>query len=143
MSFDYGSTGWYSKYRLSNYVRCVRGGPFWPFDPSDRLQIVDDDTAKDTLTNLVWQRSDDGQTRSWEQAQQYCADLVLAGKTDWRLPTIGQLQTIVDHTTWNPAISTEVFSAQSTYYWSDSINARLPGRRVGRVFRRWLLGLGP
>jgi len=119
VNFGYGYAYWNVK-GDAHYVRCVRGGPYWPFDPSDRLQIVDDDTAKDTLTNLVWQRSDDGQKRSWNDALDYCADLILAGKNDWRLPTIEQLQTIIDYTTGDPAISTEVFSAQSGLYWSSS-----------------------
>ena len=109
-----------------DYVRCVRGGPFWPFDPSDRLQIVDDDTAKDTLTNLVWQRSDDGQKRSWNDALDYCADLILAGKNDWRLPPSSNCRRLL---TILPGIrqSARKFSARSSdYYWSSSTNAYDP-----------------
>ena len=55
------------------------------------------ETVTDHKTGLIWQRTDDGQARDWDAAIQYCADLGLVGKTDWRLPSIDQLLTILDY----------------------------------------------
>jgi plastocyanin len=35
---------------------------------------------------------DDGQARHWAEAEAYCAALELAGQTDWRLPSVEELQ---------------------------------------------------
>jgi len=56
---------------------------------------------RDTKTGLVWQDSSESanwkKRKTWDTAKAYCADLTLAGKSDWRLPTIKELQTIVDN----------------------------------------------
>jgi|GEM_PF-664649 len=108
------------------YVRCVRGGPFWPFDPSNILQANTANTVKDTYRGYVWQKSDDGVTRGWEGAKSYCYGLDLDNYSDWRLPTIEELQTIIDYTTYDPALSTEVIQGRSYIYWSSSTHAYDP-----------------
>lgn len=45
----------------------------------------------------------------------------LCGATDWRLPTRGELHSIVDYSRYNPSIDTDYFPyTQSYLYWSDS-----------------------
>lgn len=56
-----------------------------------------DNTITDVYTGLVWQADDDGTTRDWPGALDYCEDLVLAGRSDWRLPNGKELQSIVDY----------------------------------------------
>ena len=77
------------------------------------------DTVTDHKTGLVWQRTDDGQKRNWADAGQYCVDLVLGGKSDWRAPSIDELVTIVDFSQPGPAID-PVFNCHSDFYWSGS-----------------------
>ena len=56
-----------------------------------------DGTVTDLNTGLVWQKSPDFQTlRTWNQAVTYAASLVLAGKSDWRLPTVKELYSLID-----------------------------------------------
>jgi len=102
------------------FVRCVRGGPFWAFDPSVRLQIITANTVWDSYTSYAWQRNDDGLARTWAAAKTYCDQLELDGSTDWRLPTVEELLTIVDYTVNNPALSTEIFIGRSNWYWTSS-----------------------
>jgi hypothetical protein len=50
-----------------------------------------DGTVTDNTTQLMWQKGDDGTERNWADAGQYCANLILAGHDDWRLPLVGEL----------------------------------------------------
>lgn len=42
-----------------------------------------------------WQRCDDGNIYSWEQANAFCNTLVLGGYSDWRLPDKNELKSLV------------------------------------------------
>ncbi|MEA2061675.1 MAG: DUF1566 domain-containing protein [Thermodesulfobacteriota bacterium] len=107
----------------TSYVRCVRSGPYWSFDPLDYLVIKNDDVVEDVHTGLEWQRADVGVARDWSDACDYCDTLELDGHDDWRIPEVEELNTIVDYTDYGPAISTEVFNRSSMSYWSGSTNA--------------------
>jgi len=50
----------------------------------------------DPDTGLTWTKSDNGTDVDWNQANAYCSNLRLGGYTDWRLPTIDELQGIYD-----------------------------------------------
>ncbi|MBN2034530.1 MAG: DUF1566 domain-containing protein [Deltaproteobacteria bacterium] len=120
VSFYYGDA-YYGEYKsYTNYVRCVRGGPLL----NGSFEDNGDGSVTNTSTGLVWQQADDGRERNWQEALSYCEDLELAGKTDWRLPNIRELQSIVDDGRYDPAID-PVFSAQSSHYWSGSTYANL------------------
>jgi hypothetical protein len=92
-----------------------------------------DGTVTDTDTGLVWQQADDGVERNWEDACQYCQDLVFGGYEDWRTPRIDELRTILDYSRDNPAID-PVFECRSRPYWSGKYLRKPPGPRVARVF---------
>ena len=68
-----------------------------------------DGTVTDNCTGLVWQQEDDGITRLWSDALTYCQDLDLAGSTDWRLPNIRELHSIVNYGKSEPAIDITFF----------------------------------
>lgn len=53
----------------------------------------------DPATGLMWAGKDNGKDVDWHRATNYCRDLRLAGHSDWRLPTIDELQTIYDRYT--------------------------------------------
>jgi len=83
-----------------------------------------DGTVSDNSTGLMWQQQDDGALRNWESALGYCEDLTLAGHTDWRLPDIKELRSIVDNTRYSPAIDLTYFpNTKSSWYWSSSTYA--------------------
>lgn len=89
----------------------------------DRYSLSNnDETVTDHKTGLVWQRTDDGQKRDWDTAVQYCLDLSLAGLTDWRLPSMDELLTIVDYALYFPAINS-VFDSYDDSYWSSTVHA--------------------
>ncbi len=79
--------------------------------------------ATDTLTNLQWQRQDDGVKRTWRAALDYCQSLQIANQFDWRLPTRKELLSIVSFgnngLATHPAIFTGV---KSDWYWTQTKN---------------------
>jgi cysteine-rich repeat protein len=78
-------------------------------------------TVKDNVTGLVWQKALDASSYTWQNAKTYCDNLVLAGCSDWRLPSRMELLSIVDRTKVNPAIDTSKFPGTPGYYfWSSS-----------------------
>jgi len=79
-------------------------------------------TVEDYDTGLVWQDNDDAKTikRDWQGAKDYCQELKLMGFSDWRLPTIKELQSIVDIKRHNPAIKKISKHVTSRHYWSSS-----------------------
>lgn len=77
-----------------NYVRLVRGN----VDYGENNFIDNGDgTITDLSTGLMWQTSDSGVGVDWEEALNYAESLVLADYDDWRLPSVKELQSIVDY----------------------------------------------
>ena len=77
-------------------------------------------TVYDTKTKLTWQQAVPSTTYTWIGAKAYCASLSLGG-TGWCLPTVKELQTIVDDSQTNPSIDTTAFpSTPPSYFWSSS-----------------------
>jgi hypothetical protein len=50
----------------------------------------------DPATGLTWTKQNNGSDVNWNQANDYCSNLRLGGFSDWRLPTIDELQDIYD-----------------------------------------------
>lgn len=96
--------------------------PVAKVDPSATDYTIMSLTTIDNITGLEWQRIDDDVTRTWNVALDYCADLILDGKTDWRLPDVVELQSIVDYgLTVAPIIDSMAFpDTDTTPYWSAS-----------------------
>jgi pimeloyl-ACP methyl ester carboxylesterase len=87
-------------------------------------------TVTDTSTGLMWQQDTarDGEGNydpmNWEEALAYCESRTLGGHTDWRLPTIKELRSLVDYSRYNPAINTAFFpNTVSCSYWSSTTDA--------------------
>jgi len=51
-------------------------------------------TWTDPVTKLMWTKADNGNEVSWTQAVEYCQNMRLEGHTDWRAPTISELNGI-------------------------------------------------
>ena len=117
--FHYGHDD-YDYKSFSYYVRAVRGGQAGSLD---HLVNNGDNTVTDTVTGLMWQQSTD-EKMEWETAISHCEGLMLAGYDDWRLPNRRELSSIVDYSTYSPAINTTYFpDTLSSYYWSSTTNA--------------------
>lgn len=104
----------------TNWVRCVRTGspadkPDSPFEKpllpqgtcvydtdcetgkycvKNTCIVIPADVYTDSATGLSWQ-ANIPKTMSWAAAQTYCDSLDLGGQTDWRVPTISELKSVV------------------------------------------------
>ena len=76
----------------------------------------------DKVTGLMWQRSVDPGTYTWADAKTYCANLALAGFSDWRLPTRIELVSLLDFTVASgPMIDVSAFpDTPNTNFWTSS-----------------------
>lgn len=80
-----------------------------------------DGTVTDTSSGLMWEQAGSSNEMTWEQALAYSEALNCGGYTDWRLPTIKELQSLVDYSRYNPAIDTACFpKAVVSRYWSST-----------------------
>ena len=114
------------------HVRAVRGG----LPPADSLYVDHGDgTVTDTVTWLMWQQETAPGTMTWEQALAYCEDSTLGGHSDWRLPTIRELSSLVDRNRHVPAINLTYFpQTQSADYWASTTVANSPEISWGVYF---------
>jgi len=56
-----------------------------------------DGTVTDNCTGLMWQKEMAPGAYAWQAGLKYCEGLDLAGHTDWRLPNIRELHSLVDY----------------------------------------------
>lgn len=79
-----------------------------------------DGTVTDTITNFMWQQSDDDASRDYQTAVDYCQNLTLGGYADWRLPHIKEYSTIFYRFTNASVLDPTVFAGLETSYWSKT-----------------------
>lgn len=78
------------------------------------------DIVKDSVSKLEWQDDAVGSTTTWQSAIDRCEALSLGGYSDWRLPNINELKSIVDRSKVFPAIVNGFENVSSNDYWSST-----------------------
>jgi len=74
--------------------------------------------VSDSASGLQWQDNEVGSSTNWQGAIDRCEGLGLGGHSDWRLPNINELKSIVDRSEVDPAIKASFVFTTSHYYWS-------------------------
>lgn len=89
--------------------------------------ITKDTITIDNVTNLMWHNDYNSATKllNFNDAKQYCEDSTLGGYTDWLLPSIYQLKTIIDYSKDAIKINKSYFMTNDEYgsmitYWSST-----------------------
>lgn len=92
---------------------------------TEKYKLSDDgQTITDSTTGLMWAvETLDAMTQA--DAFQAAKESTLSGHSDWRVPTVRELQSIVDHSRSNPACAL-VFRAKSAGYWTSTDYAPVP-----------------
>lgn len=160
VNFVDGRIKGYPKYKPATgaantmYFRMVRGNSEYG---KNNFKDNGDETISDLATNLMWQKTDDGVSRDWEESLKYAEELELAGYSDWRLPNAKELQSIVDYsrspqTTSSPAINpvfntTEIEypdgnSGHYPFFWTGTTHLDGANPYSGAVYIAFGEGLG-
>ncbi len=100
--------------------------------PAPRFTVRGDGTVIDNLTGLMWAKDANANgLMNWNEAIDYANDLSLGLEncstpyTDWRLPNVKELQSLIDFGNYIPALPsghpfTNVLGA---FYWSSTTSA--------------------
>lgn len=92
----------------------------------ERFQVNGEEIS-DAATGLVWKKQPETGSFSWDNAKLRCAGL-------WRLPTVAELQSIVDDAKSNPAIDSAFGTQTLGVFWSSSTVAGNPSQAWGVDF---------
>ena len=91
--------------------------------PSYTVYSVDGSRVTvDNRTGLMWITDSGGVNYTWGDALAICEDLTFANYSDWRLPNVRELMSIVDYSTSTaPTINLTYFpGTQASFYWSST-----------------------
>ncbi len=78
--------------------------------------------AIDGYTGLTWQDNPAvvDNLVTYKKAYLYCQELTLGGHTDWRVPTITELLTLVSYNKYKPALIGGFNYVEDNFYWSST-----------------------
>jgi hypothetical protein len=121
-------TGWTNSLRSCDDGYYRSGGPW----PTPRFSIqADSETVMDNLTGLVWTRNANPgtNTMTWSNAVIYCDDLVAAGCTDWRLPNLREVESLIDYSRDSPPLPAghPFTNMAAPIYWTATAAKWKPG----------------
>lgn len=61
----------------------------------ERFESLLGGVVKDNETGLMWSMTDNGMDLTWESASAYCITYTKGHFANWRMPTVGELETIL------------------------------------------------
>ena len=111
----------------------------WPDYRYTVAEISGDNVVTDNKTGLMWKQCSEGLTGAdcgtgslmsytWKQALDLPITEDFAGFSDWRVPNIEELRSIVAINCFNPAINEMAFpNTPSDWFWSASPFTENPG----------------
>jgi len=122
---DTGQTTVYSSGDDASYIK-----------PNPQMAYIDNGngTVTDKYTGLMWKKCSEPDTTTdcsgthsaypWADAITQCENLTYAGYSDWRLPNMKELFSLIKFEGSGPYIDTTYFpSTLSGYYWTSTIYA--------------------
>lgn len=112
-------------------VRCVRSEPvIVPVSVGEGRYEIAEQVIVDRWTALDWQREIAEEFFTFEDAGAYCDGLELGARSDWRTPTVLELQTLVDASAFAPAIDLVAFpGTPARSFWSSTPWVEAPDLR--------------
>jgi hypothetical protein len=130
------------------FVRLVSGDEYGINEFKDN----GDGTVTDVATSLMWAQDDSGKALNWEEALEYAENSEYAGYTDWRLPNVKELQSIVDYSGVFPTIDTSVFNISEIvneagnddypYFWTSTSNPYIDPKDEDGYWYAWYVAFG-
>jgi len=118
-----------------------RVGRQWP----ENRFCLQGDIVEDRLTGLQWlrQASLGQQPVNWQQALAQVAEFNQQSAQHWRLPSINELESLVDCSRARPALAAaELFSQLKDVYWSSSTSLYEPDWAWALYMNKGAVGVG-
>lgn len=120
-------------YALRNQQVCHYGS-LPATTPPSRFTDQGDGTGTDIVTGLQWKRCEEGRVwdgvactgsatlHTWQGALQLADTADFAGKSDWRLPNVKELASIIEGACYSPAIALGVFPGvdSNAVFWTST-----------------------
>jgi hypothetical protein len=111
----------------------ARAGALHPDMPRTGPRFHDNGngTITDNLSGLMWTKNANlpGSKMTWYQASDFCNNLKLGGYTDWRLPEVKELESLINDDEPNSAawLNSQGFTNVQSYdYWSATTRTNNP-----------------
>ena len=119
------------KAKSASMAQRLVSGEYQANDTSDDRYTVIDGTVTDGVTGLMWKQCPEGLEGSdcsvgaaglliWGGSMKRARDSEFAGYTDWRLPNMKELLSIVAFDQSSPALNTTVFPGSTSSFWSST-----------------------
>jgi hypothetical protein len=101
----------------------VRAGVPWPNPRFSEGVGSEAECVTDNLTGLMWSKDANlaGGPKNWDDAIDF-ANVTLCGYSDWRLPNVNELESLVDAAQTNPVLPSghPFINVQPDRYWSST-----------------------
>ena len=86
--------------------------------------VYREDVVRDSLTGRMWQRVF-WDPKRWQEASDYCRNLIYAGYSDWYLPNVFELASLIDESQSKPALDAAAFpdvkDLQHYDFWTSTL----------------------
>lgn len=95
------------------------------YKPESRFSFVnwtspwENTFVKDSVTGLMWNSKPDWEGKRWQDAINYCDNLVKWWYDDWRLPSNFELRTLIDYSNTN-LIDSNFFMNTWSEFWTST-----------------------
>ena len=76
-----------------------------------------DDIITDTTSGLIWQKTYLS-NKTWKEALDYCENLTYANYSDWRLPNLNELFSLINDDKFSPA--SDLTNVAKQPYWTST-----------------------
>ncbi len=90
-------------------------------------------TWVDRATGLMWTKRSTGGNLNWSQARNYCSSSQLAGYSDWRLPSVDELQTLSGTSEARGGARLGNIQVSEPWVWSDAAAKDANGQTTASV----------
>ena len=122
---------------------------YFYYQSSDSGEINLDGCGEESViyknNELCWQQGImPGNSKNFEDAKNYCEELVLGNHDNWRLPTLQELESIIDYSFLGLVINKNIFKGtQNIHYWTITSYTGKPGFHWYINFEKGYQGFAP